>query len=247
MAMMEGLTHYIMDKHSPSSRHNKFLKTRAWEGNSHIGNRPKQATFYYDWVRSLKATMGDVSHVCEIGMNGGHSALIFLAALSAWYDGGDTENDAASSSINSPKVTMFDLAQFDYSPSAKEYIEILYPRRFTLHKGNSQEVLPKWTAEHQTDKCHVFSIDGDHSYKGARVDILNAVKATRKGGLLILDDMNPGGPTRRAFESVLKDEPGLLVNKQCVENVDLKVGYDDRYDETNARDMVMSWCTATVA
>ena len=84
MAMMEGLTHHIMEKHS--SKISPWMKTRAWEGNSHIGNRKEQAVFYYDWMKSLTGGDDKFRHVCEIGMNGGHSALIFLAALNAHND-----------------------------------------------------------------------------------------------------------------------------------------------------------------
>jgi hypothetical protein len=276
MAMMEGLTVHLMDKHSPSSYNNEYnawMQTRAWEGNSHIGNRPKQATYYYDWIRSIDNERR-VQHVCEIGMNGGHSALIFLAALSKTTvstttsrirrrhqqpDGhganlGEVEQNNGD---NTAKLTMFDRHEFDYSPSAVSYIEKLYPGRFELHKGDSTNTVPKWTLameEGESNKCDIFSVDGDHSYEGARIDILNAIKATRKGGKIILDDMNPDGPTRKAFDSVLslgregtsKEEKVVLTDPRCVEDVYIRVGYKDRINGTNAREMCVSWCSATV-
>ncbi|KAL9191410.1 hypothetical protein ACHAXT_001116 [Thalassiosira profunda] len=228
MAMMEGLTHHIMDKHSGDIDKLEWLRTRAWEGNSHIGNRPEQATFYYDWVRSLTIDGDAVRHVCEVGMNGGHSALILLAAIAG-------QNDA--------KLTMFDIEDFTYSQTAKQYIEILYPRQFTLHTGDSKATVPRWTAEQTSEKCDVFSVDGDHSFEGARVDILNAIKATRKGGAIILDDVNPGGPTRQAFDSVLGEN--MLANVRCID-AEIKVGYDDRTDSKHARTLPSAWCMATV-
>jgi predicted O-methyltransferase YrrM len=230
MAMMEGLTHHIMEKHS--SKISPWMKTRAWAGNSHIGNRKEQAVFYYDWMKSLTGGDDKFRHVCEIGMNGGHSALIFLAALNAHNDKEGVE------------LTMFDLATFDYSETARKYIEALYPNQFTLHKGNSVISVPKWTSENNTEKCDVFSIDGDHGFEGARIDILNAARATRNGGLIILDDMNPKGPTRKAFESAL--DAHVLADGKCIEIVHMKIGHVNRFDETNSRSMKMAWCMATV-
>jgi hypothetical protein len=108
--------------------------------------------------------------------------------------------------------------------------------------------------EGESNKCDIFSVDGDHSYEGARIDILNAIKATRKGGKIILDDMNPDGPTRKAFDSVLslgregtsKEEKVVLTDPRCVEDVYIRVGYKDRINGTNAREMCVSWCSATV-
>ena len=139
---------------------------------------------------------------------------------------------------------MFDLFEYKYSESVTKYIDILYPRRFTLHKGPSGETVPKWMAENKNNKCDVFSVDGDHSYTGARTDILNAVKATKKGGWIILDDMDPGGETRKAFDSVFAE--GKLVDKKCVEDKFIKIGHEDRYDDKNSRTLSSSWCTARV-
>ena len=112
--------------------------------------------------------------------------------------------------------------------------------------------------DESNNKCDVFSVDGDHSYDGAKIDILNAIRATKKGGKIILDDMTPGGPTRRAFDDVLlQDQSGtneerttddlvLLTDPRCVEDVYIRVGYEDRINGTNAREMYLSWCSATV-
>ena len=242
MASMEGLTHHVMEvfeaaKHSAAVRQSHgFLTNRAWAGNSHIGNRPAQASYYYDWIRYIQRIEGEESamHICEIGMNGGHSAVIFLAGL---------HSGKKDSGVH---LTMFDLAAFEYSKTVEKYINALYPKMFTLHVGNSRDTLPKWMEENTKNGvyCDVFSVDGDHTYEGALVDMKNAAKATRKGGYVILDDMSPDGPTRKAFNEVVQN--GILGEVRCVEDVHIKVGYDDRIDETNARELKMSWCTAQV-
>lgn len=224
MASMEGLTHHLSEKHAGA---HSFLDTRVWQGNGNIGNRPLQSTFYYDWVRS--ALGGEVRHVCEIGLNGGHSAVIFLASL------------AGREGVH---LTMFDLLGWDYSSSAVQYVENLYPGKMNMIAGNSRRMVPDFTSKNQHDLCDVFSVDGGHRYFETHADILNALKATKKGGILILDDMNPGSNTRRAFDDVVNE--GGMTNVHCVEDVMQRVGYDNRVDETNAREMLLSWCMATV-
>ena len=59
-------------------------------------------------------------------------------------------------------------------------------------------------------------------YRGAKRDIQNAIEATAVGGLIILDDMNPGGQTRRAFDEA---GSGRLKNVTCVENVPMAVSH----------------------
>ena len=68
-----------------------FLRTRAWYGNSHIGNRPIQARAYYDLARSVQP-----GTICEVGFNGGHSAAVFLSAAG-----------------RRAKMVSFDLAEFE--------------------------------------------------------------------------------------------------------------------------------------
>ena len=104
--------------------------------------------------------------------------------------------------------------------------------------------MSEWTKLDSTEKCDVFSIDGDHGYDGAKADMINAAKATRKGGMVILDDMNPESPTRAAFDDVVAQ--GALGNPKCIEDVPMLVGYENRFDEDNARKLVGSWCFATV-
>jgi len=215
MAMCEGISLHIQDKHQ---RQHSFLENRNWEGNSHIGNRLAQASFFYDLAKSLRP-----QQVCEIGFNGGHSAAIFLAAM-----GGKG------------RLTAFDFGEWAYSQTAISYVETLYPEgRLEFVKGNSAVTVPDWTQKNGRI-CDLFSVDGDHVYEGVKVDIKNAIKATRPGGTIILDDMNPASDagTRRAFDDAVK--AGLLIGNKCIECVRLDVSYIHRYDVTNVRQFF--WC-----
>ena len=134
MAMMEGLTHHIMGKHDNNPAfaltlshqhqpHHKWLQNQAWEGNSYIGNIPKQATYYYGWMCLLTAVNGgDEKHVCKIGVNGFHSVLIVLTVLAKANaddydencDHGEDEIATSRGRCAKNKLTIFDLCSFEY-------------------------------------------------------------------------------------------------------------------------------------
>ena len=197
-----------------------FLRTRAWYGNSHIGNRPIQARAYYDLARKVAP-----GTICEVGFNGGHSAAVFLSAAG-----------------RRAKMVSFDLAEFDYSETAQRLVGALYPDQLRLIVGRSETTVPRFSKRHGR-ACDLFSVDGDHSYEGTSRDISNAVGATRPGGTLILDDMQNPGP-RRAFEESVRR--GWLVAPKCVDGVPIDVSYVHRFDSSNVRRLNMSWCSARV-
>ena len=117
-------------------------------------------------------------------------------------------------------------------------MDALYPGKMTVIEGNSRKLVPQWTNQNQQDKCDVFSVDGGHRYFEAHADILNAAKATKKGGIILLDDMNPGSKTREAFDNALAG--GILANAHCVENVVQQVGFVDCADGKNSRGMLVT-------
>jgi len=200
------------------------LKDRTWAGKSHIGTRPQQYQEYYSIVRQIRPKM-----ICEIGMNAGHSTAIFLSAAG---------RDA--------RLVMFDLGTFSYSSSAAKFLQALFPGQLTFHFGDSKVTFPAWRAKTgERRPCDLFSVDGAHSYAGAKADFLAAVDATRSGGVLVFDDMVSGSPTRRAFDEVRAS--GAFASVRCTENVPFKISRLDRYDETNVREQTMSWCFAWVA
>ena len=87
--LLESLTLGVEARGGPE----KWLRSRAWWEMSHVGNRPAQARSYYDITRQIAPKL-----ICEIGLNGGHSAAIFLAAAGP-----------------SSRLVMFDTMAFSYS------------------------------------------------------------------------------------------------------------------------------------
>ena len=174
--VLESITNMHVEHEHPQSE--KWLRTRAWSGNSHVGNRPVEFQFYYDLVRRAQP-----KHLCEIGLNGGHSAAVFLAAAG-----------------RGARLAMFDLMMWSYSNRSKRHIQALFPGQLQVFRGDSHVTVPQFHQKKGGRWCHFFSVDGDHSYDGARRDFINAIDATRIGGIILADDMQPGTETRRAFD-----------------------------------------------
>ena len=78
-----------------------------------MGNRPEQARAYYDLARRLAP-----HRICEIGMNGGHSAAIFLAAAGP-----------------SASLVMFDTFAFSYSNWTAHTLSRLFPGQIEFVVG----------------------------------------------------------------------------------------------------------------
>ena len=62
--------------------------------------------------------------------------------------------------------------------------------------GDSAVVLPRYFKAHPDAYFDVITVDGDHTTRGARSDLLNAMPRLKIGGALVFDDLsNPYCPT----------------------------------------------------
>jgi predicted O-methyltransferase YrrM len=216
LALLEGLTIHIDTMFTKDDY--KWLRSRAWSENSHIGNRIHQGPFYFDWTRALQP-----EHICEIGFNGGHSGIIFLAATPRLT-----------------RVTAFDLQKYKYSDPGLAYVQKLSPGRLEMLAGSSFVTVPAYTKEHGRT-CDIFSVDGDHSLTGAKKDLVNAIAATKVGGWIIMDDMTM--QPRKSLQQVYDEAaPGTLGNLHCLDDVQEHVSHLDRYDNTTTLDIPVGWC-----
>lgn len=108
----------------------------------------------------------NIVNVMEIGFNGGHSAEIFL------------------SSNKNVKLVSFDIGYHSYVKLGKEFIDNKYPNRHELILGDSLKTVP----EYNNMKFDLIFIDGDHSYNGAKGDLLNCKRLSHKDTIVIMDD-----------------------------------------------------------
>ena len=150
----------------------------------HTGQNDEQV----DHLAEMCKGFDDHGDVIETGFNAGHSATVFLE---------NTDKNVISFDI---------LEEGNIAYVAKEYIDMTYPNRHTLVVGDSKETVPEF--EFENGICAIF-IDGDHSYEGAKADIVNCLDKAGKGTLIIVDDVvRVGfpipGPVKAWDESLLE-------------------------------------------
>jgi len=205
-----------------------WVRTRAWHRRSHIGTRQTQARYYYDLVRSLAPRQ-----VCEIGFNGGHSSALYMAAAG-------------------PQATLvsFDLFVYSYSPRAQALLDYVFPKQLSIVRGNSVMTVPQYAQANLSKRgpCDFFSIDGGHNYYSVRHDLRNALRVTRPGGTVIVDDAykRKGFGVETAWNEFVG--AGCVVNVTCSEIVVENVPWSHRFDTDPAHHyhVTNKWCHGRV-
>jgi predicted O-methyltransferase YrrM len=158
-----------------------------------------------------------VKKIGETGFNMGHSALTFL------------------NNTNESKVWSFDCNRHEYTMIGKEFIDNEYPDRLHLICGDSTKTLPTF-AENNTDfKFDLIFIDGGHSYKVAKSDMMNMKKLAHEGTILVIDDILPDvthgkGPSRALNEFI---ENGDIINVEYYDNYEKKGKITRRWVKAN--------------
>jgi len=128
----------------------RALRHHTSELEGHSGQIPQQGRVYW-----RLAAQPHVRNICEIGFNGGHSALLWMMA-----------NPAA-------RVVAFDLFRNEVSAVAERHLHRhVAAGRLRIYKGFSQDTVGEAIADGV--RCELLSIDGGHSYHSAFVDLVNA-------------------------------------------------------------------------
>jgi predicted O-methyltransferase YrrM len=115
----------------------------------------------------------DIRLVAEIGFNAGYSTHAMLSERP------DVE------------VVSFDICKHNYCKAAKDIIDDMYPNQHSLVIGDSTIMVPNYADMNPTEKFDMVFIDGGHSYKVAKADLLNMRRLVRKGGPVVMDDVTP--------------------------------------------------------
>jgi predicted O-methyltransferase YrrM len=141
-------------------------------------------------------------NVLEIGFNAGHSADTFL------------KNNA------SLKLTSFDLGQYAYNKSAKDFIDSNYPERHTLIYGDSTVTIPEFINNNPYTRFDLIFIDGGHEYSIVKADMENCMRLSTKDTIVIVDDT--------IFTEEWKEEytigPTQIWNEYLLENKLIELG-----------------------
>ncbi len=118
-------------------------------------------------------TLADRSRsMVEIGLNGGHSALICL--------------------MSNPTLHFFgvDICAHEYTRHAAAFLKERFGRRFHFFEGDSREVLPRLAVEYPGLTFDLMHVDGGHGAALAYTDISNCLRMKGAGANLIFDDVN---------------------------------------------------------
>lgn len=111
----------------------------------------------------------NIKNVMEIGFNSGFSALLML--------------------MSNPNITItcFDLCEHSYTLPCFKKIKETFGDRINIVFGNSIK-----TVSDEIKLFDVIHIDGGHSTEVARCDIINALRLSKKGTIIIMDDYDFG-------------------------------------------------------
>ena len=168
--------------------------------NNHLGDIPicfghsGELDSIVEFLEYLCSEIKENGNILEIGFNSGHSAAVFL------------ENADRN-------VVSFDICQTHWSGTkccekAKRYIDLTYPERHSLIEGDSKYTFPEFLLGNNEDVAAIF-VDGDHSYDMASTDLNNALNLSKKGTIIIMDDVTQTaemghtvGPTKAWNEAI---------------------------------------------
>jgi predicted O-methyltransferase YrrM len=145
-----------------------FLNERGFNANNlenGSGQIPQQQI---DLIRLINT--GSAKTIMEIGFNAGHSA------------------DALLSSRPDITLVSFDIAIHKYIDVAKEYIDMKYPGRHVLIKGDSLTSVPQYIQDNPEKKFDLIFIDGCHEFRYAMSDLMNCRQLAHKDTIVALDD-----------------------------------------------------------
>jgi predicted O-methyltransferase YrrM len=156
--------------------------------------------------------------IMEIGFNGGHSALLFLA-------------------ITPPetKVVSFDLGEYAHVFAAKRYIDSVFPGRHTLVTGDSTQTVPNYEeqiAHRMNSKSpppltfDFIFIDGGHQGDIPSKDIINSFRlASNTNNMVVIDDISRD-PSRQLWYTI---EPTNAWTNMVNAGIIREEGYDDYF------------------
>jgi hypothetical protein len=183
-----------------------LLKAASYVAESSQAPRPKGSSIFdyeghiFDVLDEVRyymqaANLPEVTTICEIGFNAGHSSIVFLAS--------------------NPNAILysFDLGNLPWTAKSVEFISYLFPGRFQYIKGRSVDIvkedsLPKGV------KCDLLSVDGDHRI--AYVDIKNGLSVVRPHAYVLADDYADGYDVIRDWKKA--EEEQMIKTVDCHPN-----------------------------
>jgi hypothetical protein len=125
----------------------------------------EQANYFSMVARHLPA----VRQVCEIGFNGGHSAVMWL------------------SSKRDLLLQEFDLGEHEYVYRAKDFVDNHFSGRLNLTLGDSARTVPQFARHNPGFGCDLLQVDGNHYGEMPTIDLMNMRALARPHSVLLID------------------------------------------------------------
>jgi predicted O-methyltransferase YrrM len=167
---------------------------------------PSQQSQYISKLSEYQKT-ASIQIICEIGLNGGHSAETLI-----------------NHSPDLIKFISFDINHHFYTPLAANYFKTNLGDKFEFYPGDSLKVVPDFTSANPELKADLIYIDGCHLYAWALQDILNCRKLAHQNTYVWIDDVYPdlANPIGEAVRDCMKQ--GIIRIIDCHVSDDPKAG-----------------------
>lgn len=137
----------------------------------HHEPNPCRETVYHEFYpkrRNYLAACRAASCMLEIGVNGGHSALLALAA-GVEYHG-------------------VDICQHRYTRPVASFLKSQFGNRFHFYAGDSAKVVPQMARDLPYLRFDLIHVDGLHSLEHCQLDTVNSLRMALRDAWLLMDD-----------------------------------------------------------
>lgn len=151
--------------------HGSKLEGHIWNHRNGKFLRKSQLLAYYRHIMKYRHTIG---RICEIGFNGGHSALMWAILFNGNID-----------------IVVFDLCIDKRCDIGEELIREMFPNiRLKVVRGDSTKTVPIYRHNNPSVKCDFISIDGGHLGEVPKSDLLNMQYLAADNNTIVMDDIN---------------------------------------------------------
>ncbi|XP_063438167.1 uncharacterized protein LOC134719128 [Mytilus trossulus] len=147
------------------------IEGHIWSHRNSNFLRKSQLLAYYRHIMKYRHT---IRRICEIGFNGGHSALMWAILFKGNID-----------------IVVFDTCIDKRCDIGEELIREMFPKiRLKVVRGDSTKTVPIYRHNNPNVKCDFISIDGGHLGEVPKTDLLYMQYLAADNNIIVMDDVN---------------------------------------------------------